>query len=430
MLKTILSAVILIGAVIAIGYYFIFFGQKKEPIVVAPEPQAVVTAQVNYQCSDGHEIKAVYMEKGPVPEVVPGELPVSNAYVVLNLDGSPSITLPQAVSADGSRYANTDESLVFWSKGSGVTIFENNQEKSYKNCIIVKDNPGNLDQVYLSEMNHFTLRYPADYIVDNSYSYQNQASSVGVKFSIPQAVATGTNLSSDSYISVESIRGASSCDASAFLSLAPSSTPQTIEDGDYTYSFASSSDAGAGNRYEEYVYALSDTNPCLAIRYFVHYSAIENYDEGTVKSFDKATLLSQFDLIRRSITLNLPMVPDVALLPDAYPLYKDLNWLTAESGKFNDIEGSVVKAKSVTGIENISAVTQPFEKYYADILTAKGWKEDIALAAGGPGSAVIAYKKTSDYIVLEYKSTFSVGKENEPAQCPCTVDFSVFSGTK
>jgi hypothetical protein len=29
---------------------------------------------------------------------------------------------------------------------------------------------------------------------------------------------------------------------------------------------------------------------------------------------------------------------------------------------------------------------------------------------------------------LQYKSEFGVNNDNEPAQCPCSVQFSVFSG--
>ncbi len=37
-----------------------------------------------------------------------------------------TVKLPQVVSASGARYANTDESLVFWNKGNDVTIYKNN----------------------------------------------------------------------------------------------------------------------------------------------------------------------------------------------------------------------------------------------------------------------------------------------------------------
>jgi hypothetical protein len=71
-----------------------------------------------------------------------------------------------------------------------------------------------------------------------------------------------------------------------------------ITDNNVEYSFASSTDARAGNRYEEQVWAFPGTNPCFAIRYFIHYMAIENYPKNTVSEFNRDALIDQFDKIR------------------------------------------------------------------------------------------------------------------------------------
>jgi hypothetical protein len=77
---------------------------------------------------------------------------------------------------------------------------------------------------------------------------------------------------------------------------------ETIDQG-VTYSVSSSMGAGAGNRYEETVYALVGTRPCFAVRYFVHYGAIENYPSGTIQQFNKQALLKEFDSIRRTLVI-------------------------------------------------------------------------------------------------------------------------------
>jgi hypothetical protein len=202
----------------------------------------------------------------------------------------------------------------------------------------------------------------------------------------------------------------------------------TVDDGNFKYLNASTTDAGVGNRYEEYVHTIEGTNPCVAIRYFIHYSAIENYPAESVTEFDKPELLAQFDAIRGSLTIDAQFVPPLSLNVDVYPLYENLSWQGEEVGEYGDMTGYVVNSEPVPNITDISAITQPFETYYADILTSKGWEEDVSMAAGGPGSAVIAYKKGSEYIILQYTSEFGVNNENEPAQCPCSVQFSVFSG--
>ncbi|MFA6602161.1 MAG: META domain-containing protein [Candidatus Paceibacterota bacterium] len=51
-----------------------------------------------------------------------------------------SITLKQVISASGARYANDDESFVFWNKGNDVTIYQNG--KVIFQGFVIK--PGNL----------------------------------------------------------------------------------------------------------------------------------------------------------------------------------------------------------------------------------------------------------------------------------------------
>ena len=288
----------------------IFFGNKtKTPTVI--EKTSVTTGEANYLCSDGHTLKAVFTKKGEVPEVIPGEPPVSNNFVMVSFDKRAYVVLPQSISADGARYSSEDDSYVFWNKGYGVMAVEDGDKTTFRNCIEIKDDKDNLPQVYLDDVNNFTLRYPADYTFDNSYKYQNigpEISIPGVKFQISDEFTNGTNLSKDSYLSIERRDGTQSCSASDFLSSTQEIESKIIEDGNFIYSVASSSDAGAGNRYEEYVYAFSDVNPCLAVRYFIHYSSIENYDPGTIVEFNKVELLKEFDAIRKSITRDISVV--------------------------------------------------------------------------------------------------------------------------
>lgn len=149
----------------------------------------------------------------------------------------------------------------------------------------------------------FSIHYPAGYSVDEAYKYQALGPGkdiAGVKFTIDPAVASGTNLSVDSYVSVEHIAGAPACTAELFLDGAKA---QDITEGGMQYSFASTTGAGAGNRYEEAVYALPGTEPCIAVRYFLHYGALENYPAGAVEAFDRGALVRQFDQVRRTLTL-------------------------------------------------------------------------------------------------------------------------------
>lgn len=170
--------------------------------------------------------------------------------------------------------------------------------------IAVKPDTGGLPKVYRSSVHGFSLRYPAGYIVDESYRYQEFGPGkdiYGVKFTIPPAIDNITNLSEDSYISVELLPSTQTCTANLFLDDLYATSKNVTNDG-IEYSVASSTGAAAGNRYEETVYAIPGTNPCVAVRYFIHYGVLENYPAGSVQAFDRQALLDQFDQIRRTLT--------------------------------------------------------------------------------------------------------------------------------
>ena len=169
--------------------------------------------------------------------------------------------------------------------------------------------------IYLDDVIGFSITLPTAlsevvndvlYFVDTSYAYTAMGpgnSIKGVKFTIPGSVASGTNLSRDSYLSVEHLEKGQACTLSSFMENSRAKA-QTIYEGGAIYTFASSSEAAAGNRYEEYLYVLSDSNPCIAVRYFVHFGAIENYDSDTISAFNKAALLADFDSIRKTFIVR------------------------------------------------------------------------------------------------------------------------------
>lgn len=149
----------------------------------------------------------------------------------------------------------------------------------------------------------FSVIYPDGYTVDENYKYEGVPNKPipGVKFVIPGTMATGTNLSTDTGVTVESLPRAKSCTADIYFYDNVKAHDVTV--GSRVWSMASSTGAGAGNFYEEQVYALKDSKPCLAVRYFIHSGNIGNYPEGAVTEFDHAALIADFDKIRDSLTL-------------------------------------------------------------------------------------------------------------------------------
>lgn len=63
-------------------------------------------------------------------------IPEDEAVDLVLSDGR-TMTLPHAVSADGARYANADESIVFWTRGETGFITEGGDgETTYSNCVV------------------------------------------------------------------------------------------------------------------------------------------------------------------------------------------------------------------------------------------------------------------------------------------------------
>lgn len=74
----------------------------------------------HYTCSDGSTLVATFVASPNVP-----------TSVTLHLSGGKSLALPQAMSADGGRYA--DGKTEFWIKGKGATFTYGGREIACQN---------------------------------------------------------------------------------------------------------------------------------------------------------------------------------------------------------------------------------------------------------------------------------------------------------
>ena len=89
------------------------------PAAAAETPVATAT----FKCADAKSIVATfYADK-----------------VDLKLSDGRSMTVPLAMSASGARYANKDETFVFWNKGDTAFVTEGKDEtQSYADCVAAK----------------------------------------------------------------------------------------------------------------------------------------------------------------------------------------------------------------------------------------------------------------------------------------------------
>lgn len=164
--------------------------------------------------------------------------------------------------------------------------------------------PVDTRSTYASSTLGFSIKYPQDFTVNEKYAYQGVPKKpiAGVKFTIPMTMATGTNLSADSGVSVEWLPNAKSCTGDIYIF--DNVKAQELTEGGVEYSVATTSGAGAGNLYEETVYAIASSSPCTAVRYLIHSTQLANYPAGTVRAFDRAALLAAFDKVRQSLVLQ------------------------------------------------------------------------------------------------------------------------------
>lgn len=307
--KNIIAIIVVILIIVGLGFYFVDTNKTKNitPGNIIPEnTNSTLIAQVTFLCKDNKTIDAAFYE-GKEVTVKEGEMPVPTGSVKIFLSDGRSFNLPQTISASGARYANSDESFIFWNKGNGALVFENNEEKDYTGCVALAKDLGDLPNTYLDSVAGFTVRYPADYSINTAYQYQGLGPGKeinGVKFTIPESLAEGTNLSSyDTGVSIEVIplvEPTQECSVSLFLN--GTTEVQTITGNGREYSFASTTEGAAGNFYEEKVWAFPTTiDSCFAVRYLIHSTNIANYPEGAVSEFNHDALIQQFDEIRNSL---------------------------------------------------------------------------------------------------------------------------------
>jgi len=229
----------------------------------------------------------------------------------LILSDGRTISLPQMISASGARYSSENETFVFWNKGDTAVITEKGQGDTFANCEVeVPGQPAR--STFSSNALGVTVKYPKSFSLVETYQYLGfpKKPISGVKFSVPESMATGTNLSIDSGVAVEQLPRALNCSADIYV--VNNMKAQPLNENGIQYSVATSGDAGAGNFYEEIVYAFTGSKPCTAVRYFIHTTAIANYPEGTVREYDRDALILEFDRIRASVQLSQGAIQETA----------------------------------------------------------------------------------------------------------------------
>lgn len=113
----ILAIIIYVGT-FALGFYL---GQMRgcADAVLNQSLEENIINDVIFDCEDNKNIHAIFFQN----------------KVELYLSDGRNFLLHQTISASGARYANEDESFVFWNKGDTAFIQEDGVS-TYNNCVI------------------------------------------------------------------------------------------------------------------------------------------------------------------------------------------------------------------------------------------------------------------------------------------------------
>lgn len=114
-----LVAIILGVLILAVGFWLGMMYEAKKTVATLPtEPDGKIS-DVTYGCADSKSIHALFYE---------------DKVTVMLSDGR-TLNLPHVISGSGARYANEDESVVFWEKGPSAFVTEGKGSvETYKDC--------------------------------------------------------------------------------------------------------------------------------------------------------------------------------------------------------------------------------------------------------------------------------------------------------
>lgn len=105
--------------------FFLFFCFLVFPVLAKRKPRHLPHYNdVRFTCAGDRFIEARFLLDEP-------------GRVQLRLSDGRTMQLPHALAASGARYANKDETVIFWTKGDGAFIVEQ-EILTYRDCTSLK----------------------------------------------------------------------------------------------------------------------------------------------------------------------------------------------------------------------------------------------------------------------------------------------------
>ncbi|HRY52697.1 MAG TPA: MliC family protein [Candidatus Portnoybacteria bacterium] len=112
-----LTAVVVFLIVFALGFWlgYQYYQVREASQNVKPE----IINKATFNCEEGKNIFSVFYSD----------------FVSLSLSDGRRLDLGRVMSGSGARYANNDESIIFWNKGDTAFIEEIGNQ-TFKNCLV------------------------------------------------------------------------------------------------------------------------------------------------------------------------------------------------------------------------------------------------------------------------------------------------------
>jgi len=153
---------------------------------------------------------------------------------------------------------------------------------------------------YINDKTGISIRYPDNCSVYESVLRNHNGEGFSIIF--PDSLIEGTNLSMDSFISVERLsKGTNWSSKNIIEALNFSSHTELI--GDTIFDVSTGSEGTMGNIYQEIVSLATIGEYTYCLRLFLHSHNLGAYDPGTVKKFDYEIFLSTYTSIRKSFKI-------------------------------------------------------------------------------------------------------------------------------
>lgn len=130
-----ITAGFVVLCVLVVGF-ILFVEKNSDSRVQSGVPGRTLIATSSYTCDEGKNMTVSYYEssnkQGNTSKE--GEMPLPTGSVKVELSDGRKLDLHQTVSGSGIRYADADETFVFWSKGSTAFLTEG-KTQTYTNCV-------------------------------------------------------------------------------------------------------------------------------------------------------------------------------------------------------------------------------------------------------------------------------------------------------